>query len=89
MGCYSVSSLLSGIYLCVSVCMCVSVHTEPEHVLCCEGLHLNRLPPSVGDGMLLILTINWWLACNLGNSRLEGGEKKAFFFRKVQKSGFG
>ena len=76
--------------VCVRACVCVCVRAcvrpfkQNHSTLCCVGWHLNRLLPSVWDGMLLTSAIDWWLASNLGNSWPEG---KKYIFPKGSKMG--
>lgn len=67
----------------VSVCvyMCMFGLTEEQHTL----LHLDHPPPSVGNGTLLLLTIDWWSACSLGNAGWRG---KKYFFERFKKMDF-
>lgn len=62
----------------VFVCVGLSAHARTQAharpTLCCEGLHFNHVPSSVGDSLLLQITIDWWLACNPGNVDWEEGE---------------
>lgn len=38
-----------------------------SRALCWEMLHFYHLPPSAGNRLVLEITIDWWLVCNLGN----------------------
>lgn len=51
------------------------------HALCYEALHFKH-PPSAGNQLVLKITIDWWLVCNLGNAG-----RRISFLKALEKLG--